>query len=153
MAGHDARAAGAQEIPARSRPATAAASSTDCRLGGADRRARRHFHRAAGDAAATARSTLHPLATVRRVVPAARVDPFDGVAAGSGGSGGSRSASWRGRAGIRSSEASTRHRERPMPPLQHNDARPAHQALLHLQQVRATFRPPLQVAQQLHRRP
>jgi len=84
LAGHAARATGAQKIPARPWSAAAAASSADCRLGAADRRVCRYFHRVADDAAAIARSALHPLAIVRRVVPAARIDPFDGVAAGPG---------------------------------------------------------------------
>lgn len=117
FAGHAARATGAQKIPARSWPAAAAASSADCRLGAVNRRVRRYFHRVADDAAVITRSTLHPLATVRRLVPAARFDPFDGVAAGPGRSGGPRSTSSRGRTGVRPSKASTRHREWPMPPL------------------------------------
>lgn len=100
LAGHAARATGAQKIPARSRAAAATASSADCRLGAAGCRVRRYFHRVADDAAAIAQSALHPLVIVCRVVSAPCVDSFDSVAARPGRSRGPGSTSPRDCTGV-----------------------------------------------------
>lgn len=56
-----------------------------------------------------------------------------------------------GRPRVRPAKTRPCHRSGPLPPLQHRHIRSKDEALLRLQQVRPPLRPPLQVAQPLHR--